>query len=381
MIKSRLAYIDNIRLIVIIFAVLVHIAVTYSGFGIWAYNELGEIGVFQTLFFGFFQAITQGYAMGLLFMIAGYFTPKSYDKKGFGKFLKDRLFRLGIPTLISMLIITPMTYLIVNTLGESTIITGSFLTVYAEYITNFSFIGGSGPLWFAFALLIFSVIYALIRKFIVPKAVSSDKDIPAFPKILAFILLISICTFLVRIVQPVGTDVINFQLPHFSHYIAMFIIGIKCRRNNWFEKLDYIAGKRWFIWGLSLGFVLFVSVLLLGSGPDGDLSVFDGGATWQSAAYSLWESFIVVSMSIGLIALFKERFNYQNRLIKTMSANAFSVYAFHTPIIIVLTMLFAPVSMIPIAKFAIASLIAVPVCFLVTNFTIQKIPLLRKIYA
>jgi len=86
-------------------------------------------------------------------------------------------------------------------------------------------------------------------------------------------------------------------------------------------------------------------------------------------------------MSIGLIAVFREKLNKQSKLIKTMSSNAFSVYAYHTPIIIALTMLFAPVSLIPIGKFAIATLVGVPICFLFTNYTIQKIPFLRKLYA
>lgn len=41
----------------------------------------------------------------------------------------------------------------------------SLLVVYLNYIVSLQFIGQSGPLWFAFALLIFSVIYALIRYF------------------------------------------------------------------------------------------------------------------------------------------------------------------------------------------------------------------------
>jgi len=171
------------------------------------------------------------------------------------------------------------------------------------------------------------------------------------------------------------------QLCHFSSYVALFIVGLKSRRNNWFEKLDYKTGKSWLIWGLLLGFILFVVVLVLGGGLDGDLTPFDGGVTWQSAAYTLWEAFVAVSMSIGLIAVFRENLNKQNGLIKIMSSNAFSVYAFHTPIIIALTLLFAPVRLIPIAKFAIASLVGVPVCFLFTNYAIHKIPILRKIYA
>jgi surface polysaccharide O-acyltransferase-like enzyme len=123
--------------------------------------------------------------------------------------------------------------------------------------------------------------------------------------------------------------------------------------------------------------------MISGGALDGDLNLqlFEGGRTWQSAAFSLWEAFVVVAMSIGLIALFKEKFNDQNGLVKTMSRNAFSVYVFHSLIIVALSLLFAPVNLIPIAKFFIIALVGVPFCFLVTNFTIQRIPFLKKLFA
>ncbi len=38
--------------------------------------------------------------MGCLFLISGYFTPGSYDRKGPKRFPKDRLLHLGIPLLV-----------------------------------------------------------------------------------------------------------------------------------------------------------------------------------------------------------------------------------------------------------------------------------------
>ncbi len=51
--------------------------------------------------------------MGFLFLIAGYFTPGSYNKKGIKRFIKDRLIRLGLPTLLFMYIVGPITELLV----------------------------------------------------------------------------------------------------------------------------------------------------------------------------------------------------------------------------------------------------------------------------
>jgi glucan biosynthesis protein C len=47
--------------------------------------------------------------MGLLFFIAGYFSPASLDRKGPSHFVRERAFRLGLPVLFYMLLLGPIT--------------------------------------------------------------------------------------------------------------------------------------------------------------------------------------------------------------------------------------------------------------------------------
>jgi fucose 4-O-acetylase-like acetyltransferase len=383
---NRQLYIDNLRLLVIILVVLIHIAVTYSGFGGWYYIEPGEIGIVQTIIFGLFQAFTQGWFMGLLFLISGYFTPGAYDKKGIVLFIKDRLIRLGIPIIIYVLVIHPVLSfgILGYRMGAYGFVAngyGGILASYVEYLIGFHFIGGTGPLWFAVVLLLFSIFYAVLRRYVAKQLWVSGKPFPKFTSILALIFLISLCAFLIRIVQPIGTNIFNMQLGYFSQYIILFIVGIFCKRNDWFEKLDYRAGKPWLIWGISLGVVLFAVIMISGGALDDRLYLFDGGLTWQSAAFALWESFVAVAMAIGLIALFKEKFNRQNDFVKRLSKNAFSVFVFHSVIIVSLSLLFAPINLLPVIKFVIVAIIGVPLCFLITDLTIQRIPILKKLFA
>ncbi|MCL1964127.1 MAG: acyltransferase family protein [Firmicutes bacterium] len=368
---NRILYFDNLRLLMILFVVVLHLAVTYSGLGSWYYIEAEELDTVHTVFFGFYLCFTQGYSMGLLFLLAGYFVPASYDTKGFGKFIKDRLIRLGLPALFYMLVISPI-------IG---ILFGSGSGAYYHYIVSFEFLGASGPLWFAFALLLFSIVYAVVRKFFAIKAGNNDKAFPASHKIVALFLFISVCAFSIRIIQPIGTSILNMQLCYFSQYIILFIIGIKCKRNNWLENLTYAAGRVWLTLGLALGFIVWAILMLSGGALSGHLDLFMGGLTWQSAAYSLWESFVAVAMSIGLIALFKEKCDKQSKLIKTMADNAFSVYVFHAPIIIALSLLLAPIKFLPILKFAVLVLISIPVCFLFTNYVVRRVAFLRRLLA
>ena len=93
----RLSYLDNIRSLVIVFVIVVHSAVTYSGFGSWYYVESfpEQLSVFEMIFFGFLQSFLQAWDMGLLFFIAGLFASMALEKRGSFAFIKERTFRLG----------------------------------------------------------------------------------------------------------------------------------------------------------------------------------------------------------------------------------------------------------------------------------------------
>lgn len=180
--KNRLLYIDNIKLFMIILVIMQHLAVTYSGLGDWYYNDPRKIGTIEMVFFGFYQSFTQAYFMGILFLIAGYFITKSYDKKGFTQFIKERVIRLGIPVILYMLIIDPFINIVILNRWDFTNTT--FLKFYFKYLIDLQFIGNSGPLWFALALLIFSIIYAFIRKLFNQHIPFTEQKFPYTLKIL-----------------------------------------------------------------------------------------------------------------------------------------------------------------------------------------------------
>lgn len=375
--KKRFLYVDNLRLLMIIFVVIMHSAVTYSGIGSWYYKENGKPDLFSTIIFGFYQSFTQGYFMGFLFLIAGYFVPSSYDKKGFSKFINERLVRLGIPTLIYMLIIHPfIIYFILNMNWLK--IKPSFLSYYSEYITNLNFIGGSGPLWFALALLIFSVIYALIRFFKNKNTLMIEKEKIGLKDVVMLIIFISISAFIIRIVQPIDTSVLNMQLCFFSQYIILFIVGIIAYRNEWLLQLDYKFGIKCLKAAMVPGAIIWLIIMLTGGALNGKF-YFKGGLHWQSATYALWESFTAVSMSIGFIALFREKYNEQNEFIKVLSDNSFAVYVFHAPILVIISQSMKGIEFPPLIKFSILCVTGLTISFAFTNFVIKKIPVLNKV--
>ena len=59
--RERLLYIDNLRLLVIVLVVSIHLAVTVSGFGSWYYLYGTHLDTLSTVWFAFYQSFTQGY--------------------------------------------------------------------------------------------------------------------------------------------------------------------------------------------------------------------------------------------------------------------------------------------------------------------------------
>src|SRR5580692_2126131 len=102
---ARLIFIDNIRWVMIMLVLSCHAAVTYSGHGSWYVREPAKLGILQDLTFLTYQELLQSFFMGFLFFIAGYFVPGAYDKKGAGRFFRDRAYRLGLPSLFFIFVI------------------------------------------------------------------------------------------------------------------------------------------------------------------------------------------------------------------------------------------------------------------------------------
>ncbi len=366
--KERLYFIDNLRTLLIILVILFNLALIYaSPLGDRPYHESQPPGiiesVFESIFYISFFAVTESFFMGFFFMISGYFTPGSYDRKGAWPFFKDRLLRLGIPLLFYIIFIDPiMGYAIaLSTNG----FTGSFLDFLALYIGNYRVLG-SGPLWFLEALLIFNGAYVLWRQLV--KSTNTESKIPGNKTIAIFALILGIVTFIVKIWLPSGWNFepLNFEIPFFPQYIAMFIVGLIAYRGNWFLKIPKETGKFWF--RISVVLLILFPLLLGLYMTTGNPTRHYGGFYWQAFTYALWEQFIGIAIIIALSGIFREKYNTQGRLLEAMSKSAYTVYIIHVPIIIFLALSLQGITMNPLLKFALVAPLAVAVCFLISNY-------------
>ena len=376
--KTRLSFIDNLRILLITVVVMVHLSITYGGAGSWYYKE-GQADQLSFVVLSWHNAVVQAFSMGLFFLLAGYFTPGSYDRKGRGPFLKDRLLRLGIPMLCYDFVIGPLVAYPLIKVGAWQQ-SGSYLDYLAGYYSRFHI--GTGPLWFVEALLIFAIGYALWRAFVRTTAPAAQRDgkLPAGWTILLLGVALGAVSFLVRIWLPIGWTFgpLNLQFPFFPQYICLFIVGIMAYRRNWLTRIPDAMGRFWLCAAVVLVLIVFPALFVAGGAIGGDIAAFTGGLHWQCFAYAVWEQVAGVAIVIGLLALFAKRLNHQGKLAQAASTSAYTAYIIHGPIIILVTLAIRNVTLYPLLKFALAVVLSVPLCFALAN-VIRKLPLARKI--
>jgi len=373
--ETRLLFIDNIRWMLIVLVICHHAAVTYSHVGGWYYLDGPKPGLGATFLFATFETFNQAYFMGFLFLIAGYFVPRAFDNKGAGRFLRDRAARLGLPALFFMLVIHPFTvYWLLRTFDDSGI--PSLREAYGRFLLSGKVLSATGPMWFAVALLIFCIIYAGLRLLGRPVALSA---LPGHGSVIGLIVAMGACTFLVRIAQPIGVNILNMQLCYFSQYMLLFVVGIFAYRGNWLRRISRGFGMIWLRLALTAGVAGWFVLILTSGALEGNSKSLLGGFHWQSAAFSFWESFFCLGVCLGLTVLFRERFKFQGKFSQWMSRNSFAAYLFHTPLLVAVTLALKHVAAPLGVKFVFACLLAVPITFVVSAFIRPRIPVLRRV--
>ncbi len=379
--RTRFFYMDNLRIFLTILVILHHAAIAYGGSGDWAIKETASDSI-SPIIFTLFNAINQSYFMAAFFLLAGYFTPQSYEKKGPLKFLEDRVIRLGIPLALYTPLIVPINTYIIQNFAIDRPQNLSLFDILRYQYTHFSI--QFGHLWFLLALLIFAGIYVVFRMFVDQYA--PQTSIHFFrdkfpPNVVLFLSIgfLSILTFAVRLVFPVGVWFLHVQLAHFVHYTFCFYCGVLAYRGDWFRRISGALAQHWGI--LSLFTILLAPVILIlgGALESGSVDVFLGGMTWQAFSYAVWESVLLIGILIWLLYVFRERITYHGRLSKALAANVYTVYIIHQPILIALNVALLSIAIPTTVKFILASFLAVFLCFTLSHFIIRRIPYAKRV--
>jgi glucans biosynthesis protein C len=368
----RLLFIDNIRWTMIVLVLSMHACDTYSPFGNWYYVDRQPTGLGTKLFFGAYQSFLQAFFMAVLFFIAGYFSAAAYDRKSFSQFVRDRFLRLGLPTLLYMFVIGPLTqYYLSRTWGS-----GGFVHQWRLHLTDGEWLSETGPMWFCAALLMFSIIYVFIRfagwKEPEIKLGDNGREIVS---VAAFIAIMAASTFLVRIAVTEDVSVLNVHPGDFPQYALMFAAGALGYRGGWMIGLSDRFCVRCASVTLVTAVLLFAALILFGGALQGETAPYAGGFNPVSAGKCLWEALVCVGIGLLMLAVYRRHFDSRNEVARRLSDNAFGIYLIHPPILIGFAILLHGLPLDPVAKAAVLTVLAATGSFVASAFVLRKSPL------
>jgi peptidoglycan/LPS O-acetylase OafA/YrhL len=337
---QRLYYLDNLKVCLTVLVIMHHAGQAYGNGGSWAYTPSNP-AEFMPWIWHFFST-NAAFFMGLYFFISGYFVPRSFDKQGSKQFIQKKLLRLGIPLLFMGAIIS--------------VLTGKLEICH---------------MWFVESLLVFCLIYALIRKWVSP----IDSDCNSKPTIIGLLivaLVMGIGSYFIRQVSPqdhwiwpFGIIPLPMEPAHYLQYVMMFILGILAYRFQWLYKMGNGTGFT----TLLIGVALAIGNYLRNGGP------------WNAFVwkwFGIYESLMCVFISFGLIWLFREFVSTTSRFWQWCAAQSYGAYVFHLLLMIVLQNVVDSIWMGAFGKFLFIGIVTTILAFLLT-WIVRMIPGLKRI--
>jgi peptidoglycan/LPS O-acetylase OafA/YrhL len=367
-------YIDRLRTVMTAFVILAHAALTYGTVGGWFWHEINPSDALSRQLLVLFVLTIQAYLMGLFFLLAGYFTPASLERKGYARFIGDRFLRLGLPLLAFILILGPLTTGMVNA-AEGEGFWATITHIWRNGPIN------NGPLWFAQALLIFSLVYCAWRAIFGPSLALSQRvarPIPAGRWWLLSAFATGVAALAIRQVVPTGETVFDLHLGYFATYVFFFAVGIAAWRNDWLSQLTWRNARAGIValliaWpAMPVGFAIAHAL----NGPGN--SNYSGGFSWTAILYALWEPFVAWGMIALWLLVFRKWMNQPSAFWAWLNRRAYAVYIIHTPVLVGITLMLHGWIAPTLVKFGVAGLLAIIACWVAAD-PLVRLPGLRQV--
>ena len=337
---KRLCYLDNLKVCLTVLVIMHNAGQAYGNGGGWAYTPSNP-AEFMPWIWHFFST-NAAFFMGLYFFISGYFVPRSFDKQGTKQFVHKKLLRLGVPLLFMGGIISILS-------GKPEI----------------------GHMWFVESLLVFCLVYALIRQWVQPVNEACYSK-PTIIGLLVVALLMGVGSYVIRQISPqdhwiwpFGIIPLPMEPAHYLQYVMMFVLGILAYRFQWLDKMSNSVG----FMALLIGIALAMGNYLRDGGP------WDA-FVWQW--FGIYESLMCVYISFGLLWLFREFVSTTSRFWQWCAAQSYGAYMFHLLLMIVLQNAMDSIWIGAFGKFLFIGVVTTVLSFHLT-WMVKMIPGFKKV--
>jgi hypothetical protein len=324
---TRNLALDRARTFITVLVLVHHAVMPYTYYG--HTDKQSFVGLDGVVLF------TDSFFMAAMFLLSGLFVWPSLQRKGAGWFLRDRWWRLGLPFVVAMLVLMPLSYYAVSLRLHPEI-------GFAEFWWRSVTVGpwDSGPAWFVWVLLAFDIVAALI--FVAaPGAMDglarlsqAGFDRPGL--VFAALLGASIVVYLPPVLHFTASHWLvagpfGVQTGRLLLYALYFIAGMGIGALSFDKGLLAANGqlaRRWPVWlaativayGCIIGLIVIKRTLL----PDPNHTPL-----WYNIGYPLAFVCYSAAQTFNVLALFLRFGNDGGSLLDPMRDNAYGIYLIH----------------------------------------------------
>jgi peptidoglycan/LPS O-acetylase OafA/YrhL len=373
MATERIVPLDRARTFITLLVVLHHSVVNYSYFGNG--DRMRWLGFDLVVLFN------DSFFMACMFFISGLFVRDSLARKGSAIFLRDRVWRLGVPFLISIFVVMPIAYY------------ASFLRYHLPGTTDFNFfhfwwhtltIGPwpSGSAWFLWVLLALGAIAALLWA-AAPRVIEAlGQLMTAFVAFLIFSIILYLPMHLIfgdsSWLEP-GHYPFPIQTSRILLYAGYFFTGVGVGAVSLRTGMPAENGalaKRWTVW-LAFAVAFYGAILLLVYAHHNWLADFNSPPLWWRTAYGLAFAMFSAAMTFTVPAVFLRFARSSLWLLDAMRPSAYGIYLLHFIFLIWLQYIVYDPALPAFVKFAIVFTGTLSMSWALTVL-LRKIPVIAR---
>jgi glucans biosynthesis protein C len=359
----RQRWADNLRVLVIAAVVVFHTATAYLGGSDWYYMDRTTSKLWSTVALP--AGIISAFALGPLFLVAGWFSARSLAHKGTGAFARTRLLRLGVPLIVFIVVINPLAVY----LGSR----GQGLHPSLPHYLSGDY-AAAGPMWFVAALLAFSLAYALLRRLHPPPLVTRRWS--GAQVLVAAAVLLAVTAFVAWQWWPLddaGTF-LNLRWGLWPQGAVLFALGVWAGEAGGLE--DLTAWARQLGWTALAAAAVFVAVAVYEQAR-GQLASTLHGAGWLTMAGAVLYGIISIAVTVWFTAMIRARWSGDGPLRARAARASYATYVLHPLVLTAIMVAFASLALAPELTFLIVAVVAVPVCFL-AGYAATRVPGISK---
>jgi glucan biosynthesis protein C len=385
---NHMFFFDMVRNLAMLSVVLFHAAGAYSTVTpYWPVHDGSSIiadGI---------RELFEVFMMPVFFFLAGYFALPSLYKQGTRRFLAGKFRHLGVPWLLALFVIIPMSLYFTRVKANPDLVHQPFWQYWMTYLADFSTfrIGllsvdktNQMHFWFLSLLLTFFLVFVLfyvVRGKLPASSNSLTFREPASKKSILKVILLAgllvsagyfVITFIIPDMSWVTVDLLwQFQPGGLVLYILCFALGVSAYSRQWFAG-DRFPG-RLSIW-IPITLLLMTAFFLVGRNVFAHPSDSNFLPPGLLLAFSVIRTFLCLTFLVVFVAYARIYWNRPSVFNQKLAANSYNIYLVHLFFIVPFqNMLMIWPGGPAMAKMAIVSLLVLPISYGISRL-IERFP-------